>query len=68
MADLVELRARGSIAVGDSPSGIRAHSRRNEIWGVSTSGGYVWVISNGPADLSAEAAAQDDAAKAEEQS
>lgn len=44
VADLITLRARGSIAVGEAPSGIRAHPTRDEIWGVSTAGGHVWII------------------------
>jgi len=42
--DLVGLRTVVTIPVGPSPSGIRAHPTREEIWGVSTEGGFVWVI------------------------
>jgi YVTN family beta-propeller protein len=42
--DLVNLRAVATIPVGPTPSGLRAHPLRDEIWGVSTSGGYAWVI------------------------
>lgn len=42
--DLVSLRAVATIPVGPAPSGLRAHPSRDEIWGVSTAGGYVWVI------------------------
>lgn len=42
--DLVSLRAVATIPVGPAPSGLRAHPTRDEIWGVSTTGGYAWVI------------------------
>jgi YVTN family beta-propeller protein len=42
--DLVGLTAVATIPVGPAPSGLRAHPTRDEIWGVSTTGGYVWVI------------------------
>jgi len=42
--DLISLAAVSSIPVGPAPSGIRAHPTRAEIWGVSSEGGYVWVI------------------------
>jgi YVTN family beta-propeller protein len=44
IVDVVSLHARKSVPVGPAPSGIRAHPTRDEIWGVSTAGGYVWVI------------------------
>lgn len=44
VVDLVSLQTRATVAVGPSPSGIRAHPTRDEIWGVSTAGGFVWVI------------------------
>ena len=44
VVDLVSLETRATIPVGPSPSGIRAHPTRDEIWGVSTAGGFVWVI------------------------
>ncbi|HMD33023.1 MAG TPA: hypothetical protein VKG84_14005, partial [Candidatus Acidoferrales bacterium] len=44
VVDLVALAPRGQIAVGPAPSGLRAHPTRPELWGVSTTGGYVWVI------------------------
>ncbi|HEV2182865.1 MAG TPA: hypothetical protein VGR39_04205, partial [Candidatus Acidoferrales bacterium] len=42
--NLVSLTAVATIPVGPSPSGIRAHPKRDEIWGVSTTGGYAWVL------------------------
>jgi len=42
--DLVSLKAVATIPVGPTPSGLRAHPTRDEIWGVSTTGGYAWVI------------------------
>ena len=49
VVDLVSLQTRATIPVGPSPSGIRAHPTRDEIWGVSTAGGFVWVI-DAPSD------------------
>src|SRR4029077_1024373 len=42
--DLVGLSVRATIPVGPTPSGLRAHPTRREIWGVSTDGGYVFVL------------------------
>jgi YVTN family beta-propeller protein len=42
--DLVQLAVTATIPVGPAPSGIRAHPTRDEIWGVSSEGGFVWVI------------------------
>src|ERR1700689_3852648 len=42
--DLVLLPAGNTIPVGDEPPGMRAHPTRPEIWGLSTTGGYVWVL------------------------
>ena len=44
VVDLVALGTRATIPVGSSPSGIRAHPTRDQVWGVSTDGGFVWVI------------------------
>jgi len=42
--DLAGLRAVATITVGPAPSGLRAHPTRDEIWGVSTTGGYAWIV------------------------
>src|SRR5579863_697059 len=42
--DLVKLSPAATIVVGAGPSGIRAHPTRKEIWGLSSAGGYVWVL------------------------
>src|SRR5208282_5633515 len=42
--DLVKLSAVATIPVGLGPSGLRAHPTRNEIWGLSSAGGYAWVL------------------------
>src|SRR5215472_16776524 len=42
--DLVRVRRIATIAVGPSPSGLRAHPKFNQIWGVSTEGGYAFAI------------------------
>jgi YVTN family beta-propeller protein len=44
VVDLVRLAPAATVPVGPDPSGIRANPKRNEIWGVSSSGGYVWVL------------------------
>src|SRR5258708_15555677 len=44
VVDLVKLRAVARIAVGPGLSGMREHPRRPEIFGVSTAGGYVWIL------------------------
>jgi YVTN family beta-propeller protein len=44
VVDLVGLSVRSTVSVGPTPSGLRTHPRRAEIWGVSTNGGYVWVL------------------------
>src|ERR1700732_4977037 len=42
--DLVRLRAVARISVGPGLSGMREHPTRAEVWGVSSQGGYVWVL------------------------
>jgi len=44
VVDLVGLAAVATVAVGPAPSGLRAHPTHDEIWGVSTAGGYAWVL------------------------
>jgi YVTN family beta-propeller protein len=44
VVDLVKLKAVARIAVGPGLSGMREHPTRPEILGVSTAGGYVWII------------------------
>ena len=44
MIDLVKLASVARIAIGQGLSGMREHPTRAEIWGVSSAGGYVWVI------------------------
>ena len=44
VVDLVKLKAVARIAVGPGLSGIREHPTRPEIFGVSTAGGYVWIL------------------------
>src|SRR5437879_2309858 len=44
VVDLVKLRAVSRIAVGPGLSGMREHPTRPEIFGVSTAGGYVWIL------------------------
>jgi len=42
--DLVKLAAAARIFVGKGISGMREHPTRAEIWGVSSAGGFVWVL------------------------
>src|SRR3984957_1649466 len=42
--DLIRVAKIATIAVGPTPSGLRAHPTLNQIWGVSTEGGYAFVI------------------------
>ena len=44
VVDLVKLKAVARIAVGPGLSGMREHPTRAEICGVSTTGGYVWIL------------------------
>ena len=44
VVDLVTLRTVAHIAIGPELSGVRQHPTRTEIWGVSTAGGFVWVL------------------------
>ena len=44
VVDLVKLKAVARIAVGPGLSGMREHPTRPEIFGVSSLGGYVWIL------------------------
>jgi YVTN family beta-propeller protein len=44
VVDLVKLRAIHRIPIGPTLSGIREHPTRPEIWGVSSQGGYLWIV------------------------
>jgi YVTN family beta-propeller protein len=44
IVDLPSLAVINTIEVGPRPSGVRAHPTRDEIWGVSSTGGYAWVV------------------------
>ena len=44
VVDLVKLKAVARIAVGPGLSGMREHPTRPEVYGVSTAGGYVWIL------------------------
>jgi YVTN family beta-propeller protein len=44
VVDLVKLKAVARIAVGPGLSGMREHPTRPELYGVSSTGGYVWII------------------------
>src|SRR6202171_5585922 len=44
VVDLIRLGTIATIPVGPAPSGLRAHPTLNQVWGVSTEGGYAFVI------------------------
>ena len=44
VVDLVKLAAIAHVSVGAGLSGMREHPTRDEIWGASGPGGYVWIL------------------------
>jgi YVTN family beta-propeller protein len=44
VVDLVRLKTVARVAVGPGLSGMREHPTRPEIFGVSTAGGYLWIL------------------------
>jgi YVTN family beta-propeller protein len=44
VVDLISLRAIAKVYAGNNIAEIREHPRRAEIWGVSSAGGYLWVM------------------------
>jgi YVTN family beta-propeller protein len=44
VVDLVKLKAVARLAVGAGLSGMREHPTRPEVYGVSSAGGYVWIL------------------------
>jgi DNA-binding beta-propeller fold protein YncE len=44
VVDLVRLAATTRIPVGPGLSGMREHPTRAEIWGLSSAGGYAWIL------------------------
>ncbi len=44
VVDLVKLKAVARIAVGPGLSGMREHPTRTEVFGVSSAGGYLWIL------------------------
>src|ERR1700686_2766007 len=51
--DLVKLAPVAHVAIGPGLSGLREHPTRPEIWGASSAGGYVWVLSTPANQVSA---------------
>jgi YVTN family beta-propeller protein len=45
--DLVKLKAFSRMYVGPGLSGMREHPTRAEVWGVSSQGGYLWILNSG---------------------
>src|ERR1700676_2822554 len=44
VVDLVKLKAVARVPVGPGLSGMREHPTRPEVFGVSSTGGYVWIL------------------------
>src|ERR1700674_101311 len=44
VVDLVKLGAVAHVPIGQQLSGVREHPTRPEVWGVSTTEGFVWVL------------------------
>src|SRR6516165_53517 len=44
VVDLVSLRAIAKVFVGPGIADMREHAKRPEIWGVSSNGGYIWIL------------------------
>src|ERR1700756_757092 len=44
VVDLVKLATVAHVPVGGSVSAMREHPTRAEVWGVSSSGGFAWVL------------------------
>jgi len=44
VVDLIKLAVVTHVPVGPSLSGMREHPTRAEVWGLSATGGYVWVL------------------------
>ena len=51
--DLIRVGNIATIPVGPAPSGLRANPRLNQVWGVSTQGGYAFVIDTRTSQVSA---------------
>src|SRR3984893_5089381 len=51
--DLIRVANIATIPVGPAPSGLHANPRLNQIWGVSTQGGYAFVIDAKTSQVSA---------------
>src|ERR1039458_6016040 len=51
--DLIRVGKIATIPVGPAPSGLRANPKLNQIWGVSTEGGYAFVIDTSTGQVSA---------------
>src|SRR6202051_938379 len=52
--DLVNLSAIAHIPIGQKLSGVREHPTRPEVWGVSTTEGFVWVLDTRTNQLTAK--------------
>jgi DNA-binding beta-propeller fold protein YncE len=44
--DLVRLHTLARVMIGPGVSGMREHPTRPEVWGVSSAGGYAWVLNS----------------------
>jgi DNA-binding beta-propeller fold protein YncE len=53
VVDLVRLQKIATNSVGPSPSGLRVHPKFDQVWGVSTEGGFAFVIDAATGRMSA---------------
>jgi YVTN family beta-propeller protein len=53
VVDLVRLATVAHVAVGGNVSAMREHPTRAEVWGVSSSGGFAWVLDSRTSQLAA---------------
>src|SRR5215475_9345918 len=53
VVDLVKLATVAHVPVGGSISAMREHPTRAEAWGVSASGGFVWILDSRTSEIAA---------------
>src|SRR6478736_6991403 len=53
VVDLVKLATVAHVPVGGSISSMREHPTRPEVWGVSASGGFAWVLDSRTSQIAA---------------
>src|SRR5579863_987286 len=53
VVDLVKLATVAHVSVGGDVPAMREHPTRAEVWGVSASGGFVWVLDSRTSQIAA---------------